>query len=271
MSKYYCGCDVGSTYAKCVILDEENNIASSAIVRSKVDPSHSAKASIEEAMKNIDGLNSVEDLAYIIGTGYGRTQIDFAQENVSEISCHAMGVHTINPKVRTIIDIGGQDVKGISVDADGSVKDFGMNDKCAAGTGRFFELMARALDVDIEDFSELSLKSTKAISITSQCSVFAETEVISLLSQKKSTADIASGIQLSVAKRCFGMAKSVGMLEEVTVSGGCAKNEGLILALEKVLRVKISRLSFDPQLMGALGAAVYANQKSKVKGMKLKY
>ncbi len=271
MPKYYCGCDVGSTYAKCVIVDMDNNILSSAIVRSKIDPSESAKVSIAEAIKAIDGINGQEDLAYIIGTGYGRTQIDFAEENISEISCHAMGVHTINPKIRTIIDIGGQDVKGISVGEDGSVKDFGMNDKCAAGTGRFFELMARALDVDIAEFSDLSLKSTKNISITSQCSVFAETEVISLLAQKKSTADIAAGIQVSVAKRCFGMAKSVGLLEEVTVSGGCAKNEGLILALEKVLRVKISRLTFDPQLMGALGAAVYANQKSKVQGLKLKY
>jgi len=271
MSKYYCGCDVGSTYAKCVILDENNNIVSKAIVRSKVDPGESAKATITQALESIDGISKPEELEYIIGTGYGRTQVALADENISEISCHAMGVHAVNPKVRTIIDIGGQDVKGISVDADGSVKDFGMNDKCAAGTGRFFELMARALEVDIEEFSGLSLKSTKNVSITSQCSVFAETEVISLLAQKVSTADIAQGIQISVAKRCFGMAKSVGLIDGVTITGGCAKNEGLILALEKVLRVKIVRLNEDPQLMGALGAAVYAVQKSKVQGMKLKY
>ena len=267
MSKYYCGCDVGSTYAKCVILGEDKKIISSATVRSKVDPGESAKAAIEEAIKDISDLKETKDLTYIIGTGYGRTQVALANENISEISCHAMGVHTINPAVRTIIDIGGQDVKGISVDSDGSVKDFGMNDKCAAGTGRFFELMARALDVPIEEFSALSLKSTKNISITSQCSVFAETEVISLLAQKKSIADIAAGIQMSVAKRCFGMAKSVGLVEGVTITGGCAKNDGLVIALEKVLRVKMVRLTTDPQLMGALGAAVYAHQKSHVKGL----
>ena len=271
MSKYYCGCDVGSTYAKCIIVDEDKNIVSRAIVRSKVDPGESAKATISEALKNVPGISDPSELTYIIGTGYGRAQVALANENLSEISCHAMGVHTVNPKVRTIIDIGGQDVKGISVDADGSVKDFGMNDKCAAGTGRFFELMARALEVSIEEFSELSLKSTKVVSITSQCSVFAETEVISLLAQKVATADIAQGIQVSVAKRCFGMAKSVGLVEEVTITGGCAKNEGLILALEKILRCKITRLNEDPQLMGALGAAIYAHQKYHVGGMKLKY
>ncbi len=267
MSKYYCGCDVGSTYAKCVILDEEKKIISSCTVRSKIDPGESAKASILGSLKNVSGVTDPKYLTYIIGTGYGRTQVAFANENISEISCHAMGVHTVDPSIRTIIDIGGQDVKGISIDTDGSVKDFGMNDKCAAGTGRFFELMARALEVNIEEFSDLSLKSTKNISITSQCSVFAETEVITLLAQKKAIADIAAGIQMSVAKRCFGMAKSVGLVEGVTITGGCAKNEGLIKALEKVLRVKIVRLNVDPQLMGALGAAVYAQQKSRVKGL----
>jgi predicted CoA-substrate-specific enzyme activase len=267
MTKFYCGCDVGSTYTKCVILGEDKEIISSSIIRSKVDPVESSKVAIAEATKNISEVNGAEDFTYIVGTGYGRAEVASANCNVSEISCHAMGAHTVNSNIRTIIDIGGQDVKGISVDEVGSVKDFGMNDKCAAGTGRFFELMARCFEMDLQQFSDLSLRAKKVIHITSQCSVFAETEVISLLAQKKQAADIAAGIQLSVAKRCFVMAKSVGLKDSVTITGGCAKNEGLILALEKVLKVKIARLDIDPQLMGALGAAVFAHQKSHAKVM----
>ncbi len=264
MKKFYCGCDIGSTYAKCVIIDEEKNIISSAIIRSKVDPSESSRLVTLEAIKKVGEINDPKDLDYIIGTGYGRTQVESANENISEISCHAMGVHTINPEIRTIIDIGGQDVKGISIDNEGSVKDFVMNDKCAAGTGRFLEMMARCFDMSLKEFSDLSLKAQKVIPITSQCSVFAETEVISHLAQKKPAADIAAGIQMSVAKRCFVMIKSVGLEERVTVTGGCAKNVGLLNALEKSLRVKMVRLDFDPQLMGALGAAVFARQKKSL-------
>ncbi len=267
MKKFYCGCDVGSTYTKCVILDDDENIVSTATIRSKMDPCESARLALLEALKGANGIDDPEDFTYIIGTGYGRTQVELADENISEISCHAMGVHTVNPNVKTIIDIGGQDVKGISVDEDGSVRDFGMNDKCAAGTGRFFEIMASCFEMNLNEFSDLSLKAKKTIQITSQCSVFAETEVISLLAQKKPAADIAAGIQMSVAKRCFVMIKRVGLEEEVTVTGGCARNEGLILALEKCLRVKITRLEIDPQLMGALGAAVYACKKGKAKGL----
>lgn len=265
MKKFYCGCDIGSTYAKCVIIDEEKRIVSNAIIRSKIDPTESSRLVMLEALKNVNEITDPEEFTYIVGTGYGRTQIELANENVSEISCHAMGVHTINPEIRTIIDIGGQDVKGISIDSEGSIKDFGMNDKCAAGTGRFFELMANCFDMDLQEFSDLSLKATKVIPITSQCSVFAETEVISLLAQKKPAADIAAGIQMSVAKRCFVMIKSVGLEECVTVTGGCAKNMGLLKALEKCLRVKITRLDVDPQSMGALGAAVLAHKKSNEK------
>ena len=265
MKKFFCGCDVGSTYTKCVILDDEEKIVSNATIRSKMDPCESARLVLLEALKNADGIDDPKDFTYIVGTGYGRTQVELANENISEISCHAMGVHTVNPNVRTIIDIGGQDVKGINVDEDGSVVDFGMNDKCAAGTGRFFEIMASCFEMNLEEFSDLSLKAKKVVPITSQCSVFAETEVISLLAQKKPAADIAAGIQMSVAKRCFVMIKRVGLEEEVTVTGGCARNEGLLLALEKCLKVKIVKLDVDPQLMGALGAAVFAYQKILVK------
>lgn len=263
-NKVVCGCDVGSTYGKAVIMDLDGNILGSSIVRSKIDPEETSELAIAEAIKGIEGISSVSDFAYMVGTGYGRNRVPFANENISEISCHAMGVHITNPAIRTIVDIGGQDLKGISVDADGSVKHFAMNDKCAAGTGRFFESMARAFEVDLPEFSELSLQANTIIPITSQCSVFAETEVISLVAKKKNPADIAAGIQASVAKRCFTLLKSAGVEREVTMTGGCAKNRGLKQALEKVLRFEVVDLSTDPQLMGALGACEFARKKALV-------
>ena len=257
-----CGCDVGSTYGKAVIMDLDGNVLGSSIVRSKIDPEETSKLAIAEAIKGIEESSNMSDFAYLVGTGYGRNRVPFANENISEISCHAMGVHITNPSIRTIVDIGGQDLKGISVDADGSVKHFAMNDKCAAGTGRFFESMARAFEVDLSEFSEMSLQAKTIIPITSQCSVFAETEVISLVAQKKNPADIAAGIQASVAKRCFTLLKSAGVEREVTMTGGCAKNRGLKLALEKVLKFDVVDLSTDPQLMGALGACEFARKKA---------
>ncbi len=153
-------------------------------------------------------------------------------------------------------------MKGISVNGDGTVKEFAMNDKCAAGTGRFFEAMSRIFRMDLTEFSEISLKAKRAIPVTAQCSVFAETEVISLLAQKNSPADIAAGIQGAVAKRCFTLLKRVGVNPKVTITGGCAKNRGLVRELEKVLKVEIAPLSVDPQIIGALGAAVFARRKA---------
>lgn len=160
-----------------------------------------------------------------------------------------------------IIDIGGQDVKGIAIDSDGTVKTFAMNDKCAAGTGRFFEAMANAFECTLDEFSQLSLTAKNVIPITAQCTVFAESEVITLVGEGKPRDEIAAGIQQAVAKRCFVMAKKAGARDQVTLTGGCAKNAGLKQAIENVLRIKVVELNTDPQLMGALGAAEYARQK----------
>ncbi len=259
--KYFGGCDVGSTYTKTVILDEKGEIVGSSTVRSEINPTETAENGITEAIKNIKGLKNSKNLSYLIGTGYGRNKVPFADENISEISCHAMGVHKTNPEIDGIIDIGGQDVKGISLNSDGTVKNFAMNDKCAAGTGRFYENMAKAFKLPLDDFCALSLNSKNPIPITSQCSVFAESEVISLAGEGKKSEDIAAGIQMSVAKRCFIMAKKAGKTTKVTLTGGCAKNEGLKKAIEEVLKVRIINLTTDPQLMGALGAAEYARLK----------
>lgn len=259
--KYFGGCDAGSTYTKCVIIDENGKIAAAVTKRSRINPVLSAKDALDEAVSQVDGLNSAEELTYLIGTGYGRNKVPFADENISEISCHAMGVHVTDPSVKAIIDIGGQDVKGIAIDTDGTVLNFAMNDKCAAGTGRFFESMARAFEMSLDEFSNLSLTAKNVIPITAQCAVFAESEVISLVGEGKPMEEIAAGIQLSVAKRCFVMAKKAGAADSVTLTGGCAKNEGLKKAIEKVLKINVVDLQTDPQLMGALGAAEYARQK----------
>lgn len=259
--KYFGGCDAGSTYTKCVIIDENGKILAAVTKRSRINPVLSAKDALDEAVSQVDGLNSTEELTYLIGTGYGRNKVPFADENISEISCHAMGVHVTDPSVKAIIDIGGQDVKGIAIDTDGTVLNFAMNDKCAAGTGRFFESMARAFEMSLDEFSNLSLTAKNVIPITAQCAVFAESEVISLVGEGKPMEEIAAGIQLSVAKRCFVMAKKAGATDSVTLTGGCAKNEGLKKAIEKVLKINVVDLPTDPQLMGALGAAEYARQK----------
>ena len=262
MSNYYfAGCDVGSTYTKCVVLDETGKILTHTTQRSKMNAEASAKMAMDEVIAQIPELKSPKDLTYLIGTGYGRNKVPFADENISEISCHAMGVHVTNPEVKAIIDIGGQDVKGIAIDKDGTVKNFAMNDKCAAGTGRFYEAMAHAFEMTLPEFSKLSLSAENVIPITAQCTVFAESEVITLVGEGKPMNEIAAGIQMAVAKRCFVMAKKAGATDSITLTGGCAKNIGLKKAIEHVLKLKVVELNTDPQLMGALGAAEFARQK----------
>ncbi len=258
--EYYGGCDIGSTTGKAVIISD-SGIVGSSIVPREIDPEKTAVLALEQALKTIPGISSIKDLSFLIGTGYGRSEISFAGENISEISCHAMGVYFCDRSIKTIVDIGGQDVKGISINDDGTVKEFAMNDKCAAGTGRFFEAMARIFRMDISAFSDLSLNAKNLIPVTAQCSVFAETEVISLLAGKNPPENIAAGVQSAVAKRCFMLLKRVGIIPKVTMTGGCAKNRGLIKAMEKTLNEKIEPLSVDPQIIGALGAAVYAKMR----------
>lgn len=258
--KYYAGCDIGSTTGKAVIIDD-TGILSSSIVPREIDPEKTAVLALNQALKSVSDLREIKDFSYLIGTGYGRSEIPFADENISEISCHAMGVYFCDKSIKTLVDIGGQDVKGISINDDGTVKEFAMNDKCAAGTGRFFEAMARIFRMDISDFSDLSLNARDIIPVTAQCSVFAETEVISLLAGKNPPENIAAGVQSAVAKRCFMLLKRVGIVPKVTITGGCAKNRGLIKAMEKALKEKIEPLAVDPQIIGALGAAVYARMR----------
>lgn len=254
-----CGCDVGSTTGKALLL-RNGEVIGYSIIPCTTHPEKTANMAIELALEKAD-IKGKEKIAYIVGTGYGRVNISLADENVSEITCHGRGAYHLNSRDRTIIDIGGQDCKVIKLNDQGQVVDFVMNDKCAAGTGRFYEAMARVLELSLDELAALSLRSTHPAQISSQCSVFAESEVITLLNEGVALADIAAGINESIAGRLASLVRKAGLEEEVSVSGGCAKNQGLIIALEKKLKVAVKPLSMDPQIIGALGAALIAGDR----------
>lgn len=252
------GCDIGSLTGKALIMKDSEILAYS-IVPSTIKPEKTSRNAMDTALENV-GLKS-GDIEYIVGTGYGRMKVPFADLNVSELSCHGKGSHWLIPSIRTVIDVGGQDCKVIRLDDDGRILDFAMNDKCAAGTGRFLEVMAKAMEVKLDDLGELSKKSVNPAQITSQCSVFAETEVISLIAQGVEVVDIIGGIHESIASRIASLVHKVGLKEDVTVTGGVAKNSGVIEAIKKKLGVEIKKLPLDPQVIGALGAALIAQEK----------
>jgi predicted CoA-substrate-specific enzyme activase len=253
------GCDIGSITGKTVIIEEGKIIASS-IVPSTPLPVKTANDTINKALENID--LRFEDVKYVVGTGYGRVKIPFANKTLTEIACHARGAAKLNKNIKTLIDIGGQDTKVIALDekGKGKVKSFVMNDKCAAGTGRFLEVMARVFGIESKEIGPLTLKAQKIIPISSQCSVFAESEIISLVAEENDICEILAGICDSVAGRIESLVGRVGLREFVTVSGGVGKNIGVCKALERRLGVKIKKMPGDPQLVGALGAALIAEE-----------
>ena len=203
-----------------------------------------------------------EDIVRIVTTGYGRAYIDSGDDSITEITCHAKGAHYLNPNVRTVIDIGGQDIKAISIDENGAVKNFLMNDKCAAGTGRFLEMMARTLGLSLEEMSTRGLEWKENVVISSMCTVFAESEVVSLVAQNKDVADIIHGLNVSVASKVGALAARLGKKNpgEYMMTGGVARNKGIIQALEEKLGAKLY-ICDEAQLCGALGAALFAYEK----------
>jgi predicted CoA-substrate-specific enzyme activase len=249
------GCDVGSLTAKALLM-EDGSILSGEVRRVKPRPELSAREVMEEALRKAG--RRWEEVAYCVGTGYGRVRIPFAQENVSEISCHGKGAQWLVPSARTVIDIGGQDCKVIRVDGEGRLVNFVMNDKCAAGTGRFLELMARTLGVGVEELGRLSLSSSRPVPITNLCTVYARSEVLFHLAEGARAEDLAAGINQAMASRVKALASRVGVEREVVLSRGVAKNEGVVRYLGEMLGVPLVRLEFDPQLVGALGAALFA-------------
>ena len=252
---YYAGIDSGSTSTDVVILDKDRNIIASVIMPTGAGAANGAERALEEALKQA-GLER-EDLDAVVTTGYGRTAISDGDKSITEITCHARGAHFLDPSVRTVVDIGGQDSKVIRLNEDGTVKNFVMNDKCAAGTGRFLEMMAKTMEISLDELSKVGLSYQEDITISSMCTVFAESEVVSLIAQNKPTDDIVHGLNKAVASKTASLVKRVGGEEAYMMTGGVAQNKGLVKTLEERLGTSLV-VSDKSQLCGALGAALFA-------------
>ncbi|MDE5604278.1 MAG: acyl-CoA dehydratase activase [Eubacterium sp.] len=249
--KYFVGIDSGSTSTELVAMDKDLNIVKTVMVRTGANAGVGAKNALNQA-----GIDK-KDIALIVATGYGRKNIDFADDNVTEITCHAKGAKHLYPDVKTIIDIGGQDSKVISLDENGKVVGFVMNDKCAAGTGRFLENMAKVLELDMPDMANVGLNYKNDLTISSMCTVFAESEVVSLIAENHTVADIVHGLNKSVATKTKALANSAKDKGAVMMTGGVANNKGVVSELEKQLNTKIF-IPEHPEFCGALGAALIA-------------
>jgi predicted CoA-substrate-specific enzyme activase len=204
---------------------------------------------------------SLKDVGFCVGTGYGRERIPFVHKSLSEIACHAKGAHWLLPSVRTVIDVGGQDCKATRLDEKGNIVRFFTNDKCASGTGRFLEVMAGILGLELKELGEISVQARNPVTLAATCTVWAQAEVIMHLNTNTPKADLAAGINDAMAARVAILAKSAGIEKDVCMTGGVAKNIGVLESMEKQLDVPIRRLRVDPQVIGALGAAVFAREK----------
>ena len=255
---YTLGIDIGSTTSKCIILKDGTEIIAKSLVTAGTGTKGPGQA--YEEVLTAAGL-SEQEIAYTVATGYGRNTYDKKDAEVSELSCHAKGVYFVNPQCRTIIDIGGQDAKVIRLGANGTIANFVMNDKCAAGTGRFLDVMANILQLRVSELEEYALRSEAPVKISSTCTVFAESEVISQLSQNVELTDLIAGICNSVASRVTALAKRIGIQDTVCMSGGVAQNDGVRSALARELKTEVIAVE-DAQYMGALGAAIAAWEKA---------
>jgi predicted CoA-substrate-specific enzyme activase len=253
---YFAGIDIGSTMTKVVVLDEGNAVLAQIIGPTGAEHRRLANKVMEEALLQA-GL-SFEQMTVIIATGYGRFNVPFADRQVSELSCHARGVSMLFPNSRTIIDIGGQDAKGIKV-KNGKLLEFVMNDKCAAGTGRFLEVTAKTLGLRMEEFGEISLKSTRKVAISNICTVFAQNEIIDHLSKGIALEDILAGLHSAIAGRVISMVKKLNIEPDVVLTGGVAKNAGVVKAFEEKLGFCVF-VPEEPLITGALGAAILGKE-----------
>jgi len=253
---YFAGIDLGSTMTKVVIIGEDEQVCASVIKHTGAEHRRLANKVMEEALEQT-GL-SIDEISYIIATGYGRINVPFADRQITELTCHAKGVASFFPDVRLAIDIGGQDAKGLKV-RDGRLVDFAMSDKCAAGTGRFLEVLSATLGLKLEDLGDISLKSTVKVSISSTCTIFAQQEVINRLSEGVALEDIVAGLHSAIASRVAGMVKRLKVEPDVVFTGGVAKNTGVVRALEENLGCKVL-VPEEPLLSGAIGAALLSKE-----------
>jgi predicted CoA-substrate-specific enzyme activase len=257
------GIDIGSASCKAVILEDGKEIVAESVVQAGTGTSGQNRI-FEEVFK-ASGL-SMQDIRYTVATGYGRASVKEANKEISEITCHGKGIAFLCPTARTVIDIGGQDVKSISLDAKGSITNFFMNDKCAAGTGRFLENMSRVLETDLSKMEECHFLSKSPAAVSSTCAVFAESEIISLLSRGIGKNDIIAGVHLSIATRACALVNRAGAVDDIVMCGGVARDGGVVDAIKQKLNRKVI-VAPHPQVTGALGAALLAYETLKKSGV----
>ena len=256
----FAGIDIGSLTTETVLINSENKIIDFNIINTGANSEKAGSNSLHDLLSRNN--YALEDVGYIIATGYGRISVPFAHKKITEISCHAKGAHFLNPETRTIIDIGGQDTKVIGLDQDGKVQDFTMNDKCAAGTGRFLEVMAQRLETQLKDMGPIGLQFEKKIAISSVCTVFAESEVVSLIAKGESKSDIINALHDSISERVIAMVNRIHTNGTITMTGGVARNPGVVKILEQKLKTNFY-IPDHPQIAGALGAALFAKDHAK--------
>lgn len=253
---YFAGVDLGSTMTKIVIIDEKQRVVTSTVKHTGAEHRRLANQVMQEVL-NKAGI-SLNDIEYVVATGYGRINVPFADRHFTELTCHARGVASLFPGVRLAIDIGGQDSKGLQIE-NGKLVDFVMNDKCAAGTGRFLEVLAATLDIRVEDLGALSLKAKNRVTMSSPCTVFIRQEVAGYLSNNVPLEDIVAGLHYAVAGKVAKMVKKLKIEPDVVFTGGVAKNIGVVKALEENLGCKVL-VPQEPLLSGALGAAIIGQE-----------
>jgi predicted CoA-substrate-specific enzyme activase len=257
---YGAGVDVGSTQTKAVIVDGARRIVARTLIATGANVSRAGEQAFRQACESA-GL-APEAVGYVVGTGYGRYKVTFGDAQITEITCHARGAHSLFPGTRTVIDMGGQDTKAIRVNPDGSVLDFSMNDKCAAGTGRFLSAAADVTGIALDDLGGVSLRATAPVRLTSVCTVFVESDIMSYLAQRKTVEDILGGVHKAIATRTMALVRRVGVEDEVTFTGGVSRNTGMVQALGGVLGRPVN-VSPDGHFMGALGAALFALERAE--------
>ena len=252
---YGAGVDVGSTQTKAVVVDEAGRIVGRAITDTGANVMQAAETAFRDAL--LRGDLREEEVEYVVGTGYGRYKVTFGNTQVTEISCHGRGAVHMFPNTRTVVDMGGQDTKAIRVSPRGEILDFCMNDKCAAGTGRFLGAASAALEIPLDQLGPVALRGERPVKISTTCTVFAETEVVSWLGKGKKIEDILLGVHRSIASRSVGLLWRTGVEEEVTFTGGVARNVAMIDALNRELKLQVN-VSEDSHYIGAIGAALFA-------------
>lgn len=265
--QFVLGIDFGSTTGKAVVLDDTGEIRGACVSSQGAVSDLGVREAMATALAQA-GI-SERDVARAVSTGYGRRMLDIADRSITEITCHARGAVHLVPGAKTVIDIGGQDSKVIAIDESGLVGRFQMNDRCAAGTGKFLETLARAMNVELDDMGPLALQAQEDVRVSAMCATFAETEVISLLAEGHSKVDILGGVHAAVAKRTSGMVSRVGLKEPVIMTGGVARNPAAVRHLENELGVSLV-LPDTPQLAGALGAALFALDDLRTEGAKVR-